>query len=120
MKRDIAKGRQRERTKTPLEQRDSHDFQMEVRTVDPRDQTWQLLHPAYRVYFHDDQGASDEYEVTGGDVTELIDWASSKRAGRSYVLYACVPRNGLGLVRLAGTDPNDRGTPPIGVPTRRA
>lgn len=59
----------------------------------------------------DDQGGSDEYKVTGADVTELIDWVSSKRGGRSWVLYACVPRGGLGLVRLAGTDRTTRADP---------
>src|SRR4051794_8033687 len=35
---------------------------MESRGVDPRDQTWELSDPIYRVYFHDRNGSSDEYE----------------------------------------------------------
>lgn len=80
---------------------------VDVRGVDPRDRTWELEQPQYRVYFHDDGGRSDEYELSGADIAEVMTWAESQRAGRSYVLYACVPQEGLGLVRLAGTDPNE-------------
>lgn len=75
--------------------------------VDPRDQTWELDAPRYRVYFHDATGTSYEHEVSGADVGEVLAWAEAERHGRTYVLYACVPHNGLGLARLAGTDPND-------------
>jgi hypothetical protein len=40
-------------------------------------------------------------------VTEVLGWAEAQRAGRTYVLYVCVPHDGLGLLRLAGTDPNE-------------
>jgi hypothetical protein len=40
--------------------------------VDPRDQTWELGHPAYRVYFHDQHGSSDEYEVSDADLAEAL------------------------------------------------
>lgn len=79
---------------------------MNVRSVDPRDQTWEVGRPSYRAYFHDAGGASDEYQVSGADVVEVIDWAESQKGERTYVLYACVPHDGLGLVRLLGTDPN--------------
>jgi hypothetical protein len=80
---------------------------MDIIAVDPRDQTWEVDRPRYRVYFHDANGASDEYEVTGADVDEVATWAEEQREGRSYaVLYVCVPADGLGLVRLAGSDPN--------------
>lgn len=82
---------------------------MEIRGVDPRDQTWEISNPTYRVYFHDSDGASDEYEVDGGGVDEVIAWAEAHRRGRTFVLYACVPHDGgLGLLRLAGSDPNER------------
>ena len=45
--------------------------------------------------------------MTGGDVDEVIAWAEATTAGRTFVLYACVPYDGLGLVRLLGTDPNE-------------
>ena len=79
---------------------------MDIRGADPRDQTWEFGKPTYRVYFHDAARASDEYEVAGADVAEVIDWAESHKGSGTYVLYACVPRDGLGLVRLAGVDPN--------------
>ena len=85
---------------------------MDIRSVDPRDQTWELDQPRYRVYFHDADGASDEYELHGGDVVDVLTWAQAQaqaqRAGRSFVVYVCVPGDGLGLVRLQGSDPNAR------------
>ncbi|MDN5919095.1 MAG: hypothetical protein L0I76_29040 [Pseudonocardia sp.] len=79
---------------------------MEVTAVDPRDQTWELDQPRYRVYFHDAVGATDEHEVMRADVGQVIAWAEAQRGERAYVLYVCVPRDGLGLVRLAGVDPH--------------
>lgn len=80
---------------------------MDIRNVDPRDQTWEVGEPSYRVYFHDAAGASDEHELSGADVAEVIAWAERQRGERTYVLYACVAHDGLGLVRLAGSDPNE-------------
>ncbi len=57
--------------------------------------------------FTSGNGTSYEYEVTGGDVDEVIAWAEATAAGRTFALYACVPNDGLGLVRLLGTDPNE-------------
>lgn len=79
---------------------------METSTVDPRDQLWQLEHPKYRVYFHDANGSSEEYEISGADVDQVLSWAQLKKGDRTFVLYACVPLEGLGLVRLLGRDPN--------------
>jgi hypothetical protein len=78
---------------------------MDTRGVDPRDETWEIKHPKYRVYFHDSMGASDEYEVDGA---EVLSWADTRRGNKTFVLYACVPRDGLGLLRLHGSDPNER------------
>jgi hypothetical protein len=80
---------------------------MEIRSVDPRDQEWEIPHPTYRVYFFDSKGASDEYELAGADVAEVLTWAETHRRDRTFVLYACVPYNGFGLLRLGGHDPND-------------
>lgn len=80
---------------------------MDSRAVDPRDQTWEVDRPTYRVHFHDEHRASDEHELTGADVTEVIAWAQTHRGRRGFVVYACVPRDGLGLLRLTGSDPND-------------
>lgn len=83
---------------------------MEVIGVDPRDQVWEVDPPKYRVYFHSDGGrVSDEYELSGVDIDAVIAWAHINRADRTFVIYACVPNRerGVGLVRLAGYDPND-------------
>jgi hypothetical protein len=79
---------------------------MEIRSVDPRDEMWESPHPAYRVYFHDSLGASYEYEASGADVVEVLTWAEETRGDRTFVMYACVEQDGLGLVRLYGRDPN--------------
>ncbi len=42
--------------------------------VDPRDQTWEVDAPRYRVYFHERSGASDEYEISGANVAEVLTW----------------------------------------------
>ncbi|EYR62014.1 hypothetical protein N866_12755 [Actinotalea ferrariae CF5-4] len=81
---------------------------VDIRAVDPRDQTWELDRPNYRVFFHDAHGVSDEYELRDADVVEVLAWAQDQAAGRTFVLYACVPGDGLGLVRLQGSDPNAR------------
>jgi hypothetical protein len=60
---------------------------MEINLVDPRDQTWEIDQPRYRVYFHGPAGASDEREITGADVAEVIAWVDSHRDARTYVLY---------------------------------
>ncbi|MFD0746037.1 hypothetical protein ACFQ1L_32480 [Phytohabitans flavus] len=79
---------------------------MDIRAVDQRDQTWEISQPKYRVYFHDKTGAANEHEIERADVAEVIAWAEAQRNGRTFILYACVPRDGLGLLRLAGSDSN--------------
>jgi hypothetical protein len=81
---------------------------MDASSVDPRDVTWEIDRPRYRVYFHAANGSSDEYEVDSADVAEVLRWAEATKADRAFVLYACVPREGLGLLRLEGSDPNER------------
>lgn len=49
------------------------------------------------------------YEVRDADVTDVLAWAEDRRAGRTFVLYACVPGEGLGLVHLHGSEPDARG-----------
>lgn len=65
-----------------------------ARTVDPRDQRWEVDHPAYRVYFfvQPDPGppsgwASDEWELTGADV---LTWARENADGRRFIVYVRV------------------------------
>ncbi len=79
---------------------------VEIARVDTRDETWEVDLPLYRVYFWDAEARSDEYELSGAeDVAEIIRWAESDSDGRSFTVYACVPGDGVGLVRVAGTDP---------------
>lgn len=78
---------------------------MQVTSVDPRDANWEVETPRYRVYFWTSDAASSEYELTGGDVQDVLEWAERHRGRRTYTLYACVDENGMGLVRLAGVDP---------------
>lgn len=80
---------------------------LDVKVVDPRDQSWEIDEPRYRVYFWAGATESTEYELTGGDVTEVLAWAEACRGGRTYVAYACMPQvDGLGLIRLHGVDPS--------------
>ncbi len=55
---------------------------------------------------YDRPRASFEYEIVGADVADVISWAESESRGRRYVLYVCVDVEGLGLLPLAGRDPN--------------
>ncbi|GAA2549790.1 hypothetical protein [Pseudonocardia hydrocarbonoxydans] len=84
---------------------------MEIVAVDPRDQQWECGSPSYRVHFHEGT-SSDEYEVRGAEsVQVVIEWAENDHAGRPYVLYARVDRDGLGLLRLAGREPHEAPLP---------
>lgn len=77
-----------------------------ARQIDPRDETWEVYDPAYRVYFWDNNAASDEWELTGCDVEAALQWARDGSDGRTFTLYATVLAPGeLGLIRLSGTDP---------------
>ncbi len=78
---------------------------MEIRVVDPRDAEWEIKQPKYRVHFHDPKGAADEYEIDGADVADVLAWVELRRGDRTFVLYACVPHERLGLIRLLGHDP---------------
>ena len=102
--------------------RNRHYSAVNVDPVDPRDQAEEVDEPRYRVYFW--QGIdSDEYEITGADVHEVLDFADRQAAGRTYSLWVCLParNNGVNLVRLAGWDPpaGDAGRPAhaVTVPT---
>ena len=85
-----------------------HAVDVHVAHIDPRDAGWEDPQPAYRVYFHDARGASDEYEVTGADLQSVLEWADAEKGDRTYVLYACALVDGIGLLRLQGQDPNDQ------------
>lgn len=85
--------------------------------VDPCDQRWEVPTPIYRVYFWErqtpertDGWTSDEWRLEDTDVDEVLERAQAKATSRRFVV--CVEVNGgqpegLGLVRLLGTDPAD-------------
>ena len=68
---------------------------------------WEVDEPEYRVYFWDvDASSSDEWELTGCDVQEALQWAQDSAGGRSFTLYAVVVgSDGIGLIRLLGVVP---------------
>jgi hypothetical protein len=85
---------------------------MDARPVDPRDARWQVDDPAYRVTFwtaphRPDAWHAEEWELTGGDVTDALAWIEEHGAGRRFTIYTAQRAgNGeLGIVRLAGIDP---------------
>jgi hypothetical protein len=91
---------------------------MLARPVDPRDQRWEVAKPVYRVYFWErqrpertDSGwTSDEWQLEDADIGEVLEWAQAKAASRQFGVYVEVTQgqpDGLGLVRLLGTDPTD-------------
>ena len=86
--------------------RQSVSVSLDARPVDPRDQMWEVHEPKYRVYFWAADTSCDEWELTGCDVQEALQWAQDSAGGRTFTLYAvAVSPEGLGLIRLLGVDP---------------
>jgi hypothetical protein len=98
---------------------------VQVQVVDPRSTTWELDAPVFRVAFfrHDPAYAdvpskfvgyeSEEWELTGGDVQEVLAWAT-EHAGpdRTWTLHVTGPSSERpGLIWLAGIDPNAANAP---------
>jgi hypothetical protein len=88
---------------------------MKATRVDPRDVTWEVGHPTYRVYFWiQDGSASAEWRVTNAaNVIDVFAWADERVGeGRSYQVFVEVATEmegqGLGLLRLRGADPTSR------------
>lgn len=99
---------------------------MDIRLIDPRDVSWEIWDPTFRVYFWEKRDidlraaelegidpasvgyASYEYEIRGGDVHQVVDWATdtAAREGKTYTLYLVIDIGGeKGRVHLAGDDP---------------
>ena len=95
---------------------------METRSIDPRDVSWELHSPTFRVTFWRKGSVPKgidpslagyeafEYEIRDGDVHEVIEWANdiASREGKSYTIYVVVnpeSNDDKGLVLLAGVDP---------------
>ena len=98
---------------------------MQASPIDPRDTTWECNDPTYRVYFWSspaDGGrahTSYEWRITdAADVYEVIAWAESERADRTYELFVEHSdrmesrtdgwTDAPGLIQLAGFDPTYR------------
>lgn len=79
---------------------------MRAELIDPRDQTLQVNDPAYRVYFWADGGASkQEWELSGADLDDVLEWIPSHSHGRSHTLWAVTRSPGeICLIRLQGID----------------
>ena len=79
---------------------------MKTELIDPRDQTLQVDDPTYRVYFWAEGGdAKEEWELSGADLDEVLDWIPSHYQGRSYSLWAVTRKPGeVCLIRLQGID----------------
>ena len=92
---------------------------MDIRPVDPRDTDWEMTCTSFRVYFWKAQPSppiapehrgghdSTEFEISGVEVGEVLEWAEATAPrGSTYTVYAVVEQGGeRGLVRLAGVDP---------------
>ena len=73
---------------------------MEIEGVDPRDQTWAISNPKHRVNFHGSVGASDEYELNGGPVADVMAWAEIQSRGRTSLSTPARQSTDWGLLRL--------------------
>lgn len=87
---------------------------LQANSVDPRDVTWEIIDPQFRVHFwHQEDSSnpqsswvSDEWELSGADVTDVLGWAEKHAVGRSFSVYVVLSRgDGLGSIRIAGIDP---------------
>lgn len=75
---------------------------MRATPVDPRDVTWEISDPIYRVEFWDGI-VSDEWNVSeASNVAEVLHWAGKASAGRPFTLQVLVPDqgNGMGALQL--------------------
>lgn len=89
---------------------------VDIQHVDPRDTSWEIRAPSYRVYFRrqlmlpnvssvDAGEEADEYEISGAtDVREVLAWAEEiATPDTSYIVYGLVDPGTAppGLIRLA-------------------
>lgn len=63
--------------------------------------------PSYRVYCWPGSRAKEEWELSGADLYEVLEWIRSSARGRSYSLWVTTrPPGNVCLVRLQGIDPD--------------
>jgi len=83
---------------------------MDAQPVDPRDITWEVDYPTYRVTFwRPDGSASDEWRLTDAvNIHDVLAWSSARvEPGWSYqVFIETATTRGLGTLRLAGSNPS--------------
>ena len=89
---------------------------MDARPVDPRDITWEVDNPIYRVTFwRMDGSASDEWRLAdAANVLDVLAWADARlEAGWTYqVFIETSAARGLGSLRLMGPNPSAPDSPP--------
>lgn len=74
---------------------------LNVAPVDPRDIEWEDTHPIFRVYFWDARRVSDEYEIIGAHITDVLKWTTKNAAGRGWEIWLCITGGGRkGAVKL--------------------
>jgi hypothetical protein len=89
-----------------------------AREVDPRDISWELDAPVFRVYLWrrptpDHAWQCWEWELSGGDVEEVLAWADDPPAPCDVAeVWVVVPDGavrgqGKGMIRLRGYNPNE-------------
>jgi hypothetical protein len=89
---------------------------MDAQPIDPRDITWEVDYPTYRVTFwRRDGSASDEWRLTDAiNVHEVLAWADARvEAGWTYqVFIETAATRGLGTLRVVGPNPSASDSPP--------
>ncbi|WP_158648132.1 hypothetical protein [Nocardioides houyundeii] len=105
-----------------MEERD-----MQIVLVDERDSHWESTTPRFRVYLQTKGGprlshSTATYDVIGGDVMKVIDWAAAEAGSDLAYGVALVhddalaeqtnPGCGRGLIWLVGRDLNDSSSVP--------
>lgn len=74
--------------------------------IDPRDQTFEFEAPRYRVFFWDENGCSDEWELCEADLDEVLYWIGGQSAGRSHSPWVVTSEgHNVTHTRLRGIDP---------------
>jgi CspA family cold shock protein len=82
--------------------------------VDPCDQRWEVDRPTYRFALWSANGAVSWHQLDGLYVGEVLAWAAERALGGQAVVYVVHrDHNGLGLIRLAGTDPSATDAAPV-------
>lgn len=87
---------------------------MQVRRIDPRDQTVEVRAPRYRVAFRGVGRSSEQWEISGADVDEVQLWTQLHADGRTHSLWVVIPDGagtGTTSIRLRGVDAHSADDP---------